>query len=182
MVDAARGAHTALVILATTAPSSGEALALQAPYDPTNCPSAAVVLGIAVYTPGPDQIVGVRWTTPDLEGEVGTGTFTSAWTGTWEGTHRVTHQSGDRHARGASTLHISRTNQVYELTWQASDGTTCTGLGIATPDGLAAGWYPDVRQLALMDYVLAPQDNHRLNARWALGGYSMLGSEMLRRI
>ncbi len=45
MVDAAaRGAHDALVILATTASSASEALALQAPHGPTNCPTATVVL------------------------------------------------------------------------------------------------------------------------------------------
>ena len=47
MVDAAaRGAHDALVILATTASSASEALALQAPHGPTNCPTATVVLSV----------------------------------------------------------------------------------------------------------------------------------------
>ncbi len=45
VVDAAAsGAHDALVILATTASSASETLALQAPDGPTNCPTATVVL------------------------------------------------------------------------------------------------------------------------------------------
>ncbi len=146
-----------------------------------SCGEHADGLGIALYTPGPDQAITVQWTSPDLQGEVGMGTFTSAWTGTWKGTHRVVHQACDRHARGEWTLHASRTDQVYELTWEADDGVTRTGLGIAMPGGLAAGWYPDVRQLALMDYVLDPHDDQQLDATWALGGYSALGSEVLRR-
>ncbi len=146
-----------------------------------SCGEQAHGLGIALYTPGPDQIVGVRWTAPDLDGEVGTGAFTSAWTGRWEGTHRVTHRARDSGLHGAWTLHARRTEHVYELTWEAGGGTTRTGLGIAMPGGLAAGWYPDVRQLALMDYVLDPHDDQQLDATWALGGYSALGSEVPRR-
>ena len=93
----------------------------------------------------------------------------------------MTHQARDRHARDDWTLHIRRNDQVYELAWEADDGGTRTGLGIAMPGGLAAGWYPDVRQLALMEYVLDPHDGRQLDAVWALGGYSTLGSEVLRR-
>jgi hypothetical protein len=55
------------------------------------------------------------------------------------------------------------------------------GLGLAMANGLAVAWYPDVDQLALLDYVLDAGDHQSMSATWALGGFTSLGTERLRR-
>ena len=47
--------------------------------------------------------------------------------------------------------------------------------------GLVVGWYPDLRQLALLDYTADPEDHNRLLASWVLGGFTSLGTETLKR-
>jgi len=46
--------------------------------------------------------------------------------------------------------------------------------------GLAVGFIPDVKQLAFMDYKIDSQDTSNLDAVWALGGFTSLGTEILK--
>jgi hypothetical protein len=136
-------------------------------------------LGVAVCTIQPDQTVAVRWSTPELRGKLGTGAFTSAWPGSFEGSHRLRQSSPAGDSADEWTLAIRKTERIYELMWQADAATRRIGLGIPTHDGLAVGWYPDLKQLAVLDYTIDPNDRRRRHATWALGGYTGLDTETL---
>ena len=47
-------------------------------------------------------------------------------------------------------------------------------------NGLAVSWYPDTRQLALLDYIIDPDDSDCLSATWASVGFRTLGAEKLK--
>jgi hypothetical protein len=136
-------------------------------------------LGVVFYAPHPSGVT-VQWSTPELQGAVGGGAFTTPWHGTFEGQHQLTHTLPGAGAE-QWTLTARKNDKIYELTWHGADRGERRGLGIETPGGLAAGWYPDLKQLAVLDYTADPGDPQRLYASWALGGYTGLGSETLVR-
>jgi hypothetical protein len=138
-------------------------------------------LGLALYQLQPDGRVSIQWTTPEMAGAIGTGTFTTPWPGRFEGSHQMVQYLPDGQRYGEWTLAIEKVERIYELTWRKGETIHLQGLGLDTPQGLAAGWYPDWKQLAFLDYLAAPADRRHLTTVWTLGGYTGLGTETLTR-
>ena len=122
--------------------------------------------------------VSVRWATPELDG-VGSGAITMT-SNTFEGEHELMLRLPDGRPYGEWTLTVRQNDAIYEIEWRKGAVAHFRGLGLGAPDGLAIGWYPDLAQLAFLDYHAA--DAQTLHARWALGGFATLGDELLARI
>lgn len=146
-----------------------------------SCGEQLAGLGIALFQPSTDG-VAIQWTTAELGQQTGSGSWESAWNGSFEGEHAVSFALPDGRIYGEWTLAIRRNGQIYELSWRRRDGIHLQGIGLDTPLGIAAGWYPDTNQLAFLDYTLGTANPSQLSAVWALGGHTTLGSETLRRI
>jgi hypothetical protein len=147
-----------------------------------SCGEQLAGLGLALFTRRPDATVVVEWSAPELAGAVGTGVLNAPGPASLEGDHSLALHLPDGHKYGEWTLSIRRVDAIYELAWRKGDATHFRGLGLDTPQGLAAGWYPDLAQFAFLDYRGDPHDPHQLHAVWALGGYTTLGSETLTRL
>jgi len=146
-----------------------------------SCGEQRAGLGIALYQVQPDQEVAIVWSSPELQGALGSGTFTSQFKGSFVGEHELIHYLPNGSMHGQWTLNIRKTGPVYAITWRKGDAIHGTGLGLEIAGGLAVGWYPDVTQLAFLDYTVDPQDPNRLLAAWALGGFTSLGTEVMVR-
>jgi hypothetical protein len=147
-----------------------------------SCGEQFAGLGIALYSCRPDSPPTIQWSTAELAGSVGTGTFTAAWSGTFEGEHHVVQYLPNGEVYGEWTLAIHKVDAIYTLSWRKGDTIHFNGLGLNTSQGLAVSWYPDVSQIALLDYHTDPRHPHHLHAIWALGGYTTLGTETLTRV
>jgi hypothetical protein len=134
-------------------------------------------LGIALYSLDEGGHATGRWSIAELGGAIGQARFVSQWTGTFEGEHQVVHTHPVTGAETLFDLRVTRNNAIYEVTWSAGE-LELAGLGIPTDGGVALGWYPDLIQLAFLDYALSP-DGRAIEAVWALGGYTTLGTERL---
>ena len=55
-------------------------------------------------------------------------------------------------------MRIQKTGSLYAAAWHKGEAVHFSGIGLEMADGLAVGWYPDVRQLAFLDYSLDPLD------------------------
>jgi hypothetical protein len=146
-----------------------------------SCGEQHAGLGLALYHLQADAKVRIEWCTAEMHGAIGNGAFTTAWRGSFEGDHRIVQSLPDGRLYGEWDLAIQRVDQIYELTWRKGEAIHFKGLGLDTPHGLAAGWYPDPKQLAFLDYTTDAHDAQRLTAVWALGGYTTLGTETLLR-
>jgi len=142
-----------------------------------SCGEQRAGLGLALFTRNSAGIA-VRWATPE-PGGVGAGTL-ALHSNTFEGEHQLALRLPDGRLYGDWTLAIRRAAAVCELEWRKGAAVHFRGLGLETPDGLAAGWYPDTAQLAFLDYHAV--DTNHLRARWALGGFTALGDEALTRL
>jgi hypothetical protein len=147
-----------------------------------SCGEQRAGLGIAHYPLQPGGEVSIRWSTPELQGETGSGRFTSPYGGSFEGEHEALQYLPDGSRYGTWTIAIRKTGSLYEVKWRKGEAVHFAGLGFEVAGGLAVGWYPDVHQLAFLDYMPDPQDANRLSASWALGGYTSLGTEVIERI
>lgn len=137
-------------------------------------------LGIALYYRHDDGLSGT-WSVPELGGRIGDVVFTNPWTGTFEGRHIVIHGGPHMNEVGLWEVSFEKHNDIYEIMWRQPQGQARKGLGMAMENGIAAGWYPDPKQLAFLDYRFDDQAPHRLAASWALGGFTTLGVEQLTR-
>ena len=137
-------------------------------------------LGIALYTLDAGGSLSGRWSTAELNGAIGSATPAGPPTGKLIGTHIVQHVGPGGQPGPVFELSIAQHDQIYELSW-SSDAGQLTGLGLAIDGGVAAGWYPDLSQLAFLDYWCMDGARDRLHALWALGGYTTLGTERLTR-
>ena len=151
------------------------------PHLLVSCGEQRSGLGVALYQALPDHKVPVMWSTPDLQGAVGIGEFTSSFSGSFEGEHQLIQYLPDGAAHGQWTLNIRKTGNVFAITWRKGETVHFSGLGLAIDGGIAVGWYPDISQLAFLDYAIDPASPNRLLAAWALGGYTSLGTEVLVR-
>ena len=141
------------------------------------CGAQRAGLGVALF-----RVDGSgRWSTPELQGASGAARFRSPLTGSFLGEHELEQRLPDGSLHGEWTLEVSRQGEVFEVTWRREAAVHFRGLGLAITDGLVVGWYPDLGELAVLDYTLAENDPDHLDATWALGGYCSLGSERLRR-
>ncbi|MEW6737284.1 MAG: hypothetical protein AB1489_38735 [Acidobacteriota bacterium] len=147
-----------------------------------SCGEQYAGLGVALYTARPDATVAIEWSTPELSGVVGTGRFITSLSSTFEGDHQIVQYLPNGHIYGEWTVSIERVEAIYQLTWRKGDKVHFKGFGLDTSQGLAAGWYPDLAQLAFLDYQIDPHDPQHLQAIWALGGYTTLGRELLTRL
>jgi hypothetical protein len=147
-----------------------------------SCGEQRAGLGIAHYQLQPGGEVTIRWSTPELQGGVGSGRFTSPYGGSFEGEQEAIQFSPDGSPYGTWTISIRRNGSPYEITWRKGAAVHFVGLGFEVAGGLAAGWYPDIHQLAFLDYAPDPQDPKRLLASWALGGYTSPGTEVIERM
>ena len=147
-----------------------------------SCGEQRAGLGIALFQVQPDSQVLIQWNTPELQGTIGRGEFLSRFTGSFEGDHRLKYHLPDGSLHGEWNVKIQRTGSLFEIIWQKGDAVHFTGLGLATANSLAVSWYPDLHQLAFLDYVLDPDNKNRIEATWVLGGFSTLGTETLKRI
>ena len=146
-----------------------------------SCGEQFAGLGIALYHLQPDGQVSIQWCNAETAGSIGNGRFSSPWPGSFEGSHEIVQYLLDGRPYGQWTLSIQKTGQIYELAWQKGETIHLRGIGLDTPHGLAAAWYPDLNQLAFLDYFVDPTNPQRLKALWALGGYTGLGTETLTR-
>ncbi|HEX5692790.1 MAG TPA: hypothetical protein VFX76_22410, partial [Roseiflexaceae bacterium] len=120
------------------------------------CGEQPAGLGIAMCMLQAGTTPAVHWSTIELDGAVGSGTFSDSLAGGFEGEHQLTLELPDGRTYGAWTLTISRQGPLYRLAWQKSGALHFQGLGLACSGGLAIGWYPDVAQLAFLDYHTTP--------------------------
>jgi hypothetical protein len=146
-----------------------------------SCGEQYAGLGLALYQFQPDGQVTIQWSTAEMGGSLGTGLFTSPWPGAFAGDHRLVYYLPDGRLYGEWSLSIQKVERIYELAWRKGEAVHWQGLGLDAPHGLVASWYPDVKQLACLDYRADPDDRQRLTAVWALGGYTSLGTETLTR-
>ena len=147
-----------------------------------SCGEQRAGLGIALFQVQPDSQVLIQWNTPELQGTIGRGEFLSRFTGSFEGDHRLKYHLPDGSLHGEWNVKIQRTGSLFEIIWRKGDAVHFTGLGLATANDLAVSWYPDLHQLAFLDYVLDPDNKDHIEATWVLGGFSTLGTETLKRI
>jgi hypothetical protein len=147
-----------------------------------SCGEQFAGLGIALYSCMPESAPAILWSTAELAGSVGTGIFTTPWSGSFEGEHEVMQYLPNGQIYAQWTVAIRKVDTIYTLSWRKGDTIHFKGLGLPTPQGLAAGWYPDVSQLAFLDYRTVPQHRDQLHAVWALGGFTTLGTETLTRL
>ncbi|MCG8349856.1 MAG: hypothetical protein MI924_18985 [Chloroflexales bacterium] len=140
-----------------------------------------VGIGLAIYKPTSDGHVAIRWCSGERPDQVGTGRFASAWTGAFTGEHTMVYYLPDGRIYGEWTLVVRQTGQTYDVLWQKADQVHFRGIGLATPHGLAVGWYPDRAQLAFLDYQPVDRAAQQLTAVWALGTQTTLGTEHLSR-
>lgn len=138
-------------------------------------------LGIALYKAHYGSSVSVSWSSPELQGELGSGEFTSPFHGSFEGERQLIQSLPDGSLYGQWTLNIQKTGNVFAVTWRKGETVHFNGLGLEINDGLAVGWYSDISQLAFLDYTPDPTSPDRLLATWALGGFTSLGTEILAR-
>jgi hypothetical protein len=146
-----------------------------------SCGEQRAGLGIALFHLWSDTEVSIQWSTPELQGAIGGGAFTSRVNGAFEGEHELAQYFPDGSLHGSWTVRIEKTGSIFEIVWRKGEVIHFSGLGLEMADGLAVSWYPDIRQLALLDYILDPQDHDCLSGTWALGGFTSLGTEKLRR-
>ena len=146
-----------------------------------SCGEQRAGLGCALFHVQSGGAVAIQWSAPEMQGAVGGGTFTSRFNGAFEGKHELAQNLPDGSLHGTWTVEIQKTGSVFEIVWRKDETNHFSGLGIEMSNGLAVSWYPDTRQLALLDYVIDPDDNDCLSATWALGGFTTLGSEKLKR-
>jgi hypothetical protein len=147
-----------------------------------SCGEQYAGLGVALYTCHPESTPTIQWSTAELAGLVGTGTFTTPWPGTFEGEHQLVQYLPNGQLYAEWILAIHKVEAIYELSWRKGDSIHFKGLGLDMPQGLAVGWYPDDSQIAFLDYRTNPHHPHQLDAIWALGGYTTLGTERLTRL
>jgi hypothetical protein len=145
------------------------------------CGEQPAGLGLALCTLRAGAAPTLEWSTFELAGAVGTGRLTSPWAGSFIGEHQIALDLPDGRLYGEWRLAIRRQGALYRLAWRKNDVTHFEGLALETAHGLALAWYPDIAQLALLDYHADAQRNHRLSAVWALGDYTALGTEVLVR-
>jgi hypothetical protein len=112
---------------------------------------------------------------------VGVGKFTSPFHGSFEGEHQLTQHLPNGSLHGQWTLDIRKTGKVFAITWRKGEAVHFTGLGLEIDGGIAVGWYPDISQLAFLDYTVDPANPYGLLAAWVLGGFTSLGTEILTR-
>ena len=146
-----------------------------------SCGEQRAGLGIALYQAQPDHKVSVLWSTPESQGVVGDGEFTSPFHGSFEGEHQLVQSLPNGSLYGRWTLNIRKTGDVFAIAWLKGQTVHFSGLGLEIPGGIAVGWYPDVAQLAFLAYTVDPASPDRLLATWALGGIASLGTEVLVR-
>jgi hypothetical protein len=143
------------------------------------CGEQRAGLGIAIFQARSGNQVSIQWSTPELQGAVGGGAFISQLNGGIEGRHELAQHLPDGSLSGMWTVEIQKTDSIYQIVWRKGESIHFRGLGIEMANGLAVGWYPDTRQLAVLDYILDTEDS--LSSIWALGGYTSLGTEKLKR-
>jgi uncharacterized protein len=146
-----------------------------------SCGEQRAGLGIGIFERGAGREVSIRWSNPELQGAIGSGMFTSAFNGTFEGEHELVQRFPDGSLYGTWTIEIQRTDSIFEIAWRKGGALHFRGVGLEMENGLAVGWYPDTRELAFLDYTFDPGDAESLLATWALGGFTSLGSEKLKR-
>ncbi len=146
-----------------------------------SCGEQRAGLGIALFHLQPGSRVSIQWSTPELGGATGSGEFISPFSGDFTGDHALQQRLPDGSLHGEWNLRIRKTGSLYAVDWHKGDAVHFSGIGLEMADGLAVGWYPDVRQLAFLDYTLDSRDQDTLNAIWGLGGFTALGMEKLRR-
>jgi hypothetical protein len=147
-----------------------------------SCGEQRAGLGVAIFQVRSGGEVSIQWSTPELQGAIGGGAFTSQFNGAFEGEHELAQYFPDEALHGSWTVRIEKTGSIFEIIWRKGEAIHFSGLGLETADGLAVSWYPDVRQLAFLDYVPDPEDSDCMSGTWALGGFTSLGTEKLKRI
>jgi hypothetical protein len=147
-----------------------------------SCGEQRAGLGIALFHVRSDTEVSIQWSTPELQGAIGGGAFTSQFNGAFKGEHELTQYFPDGALHGSWEVRIEKTGGIFEIIWRKGEAIHFRGLGLEMSNGLAVSWYPDVRQLAFLDYVLDPEDSDCMSGTWALGGFTSLGTEKLKRI
>jgi hypothetical protein len=145
------------------------------------CGEQPAGLGAALCQFTPGAAPTLHWSTFELAGAIGAGRFTASPTSGLEGEHQLALELPNGRLYGEWALSISRQGQVYRLALRKNGVAHFDGLGLATTQGLAFGWYPDIAQLAFLDYRADAALPNELAAVWALGNYPRLGTERLLR-
>lgn len=146
------------------------------------CGEQLAGLGLALFHGHAGAAPAISWSVPELAGALGGGVWESPWAGGFEGEHALAFVLPDGRLYGEWSLAAVRAGQVYELEWRKGDAVHLRGIGLDIAGGMAAYWYPDPAQLACMDYAPVEGRADQLQAVWALGGFTALGSELLTRV
>jgi hypothetical protein len=146
-----------------------------------SCGEHRAGLGISLYQIQSESEVAIQWSTPEMQGAIGGGAFTSRFNGVFEGEHELAQYLPDGSLHGIWAVAIQKTGSIFEIVWRRGEAIHFRGLGLEMASGLAVSWYPDTRQLAFLDYVLDSANSDTLLATWALGGFTSLGTERLKR-
>ncbi len=147
-----------------------------------SCGEQYAGLGIIQFTTAAEAPPSIQWASAELGGVLGTGIFTTPWAGTLEGQHQLVQYLPNGQIYGEWTLSIQRIDDIYRLMWSKGESIHFRGIGLATSQGLAAGWYPDMSQIAFLDYRIDADNPNQLQAVWALGSFTTLGTETLIRL
>ena len=76
-----------------------------------SCAEQRAGLGIALFRVQPDSRVSILWCTPELEGAVGSGEFTSDFYGSFDGEHQLRQHLPDGSIHGEWTVADSEDGQ-----------------------------------------------------------------------
>lgn len=138
-------------------------------------------LGVGVFqTDDAHGGYNLRWTSAELAGAVGGGRLVPGDDArAFDGVYQLIQRLPGGKLYGEWALVAQRDNAVFDVSWHRSRAQHWRGLGLPLANGLAVAWYPDVAQLAFLDYSIGP--SRELIATWALGGFNTLGTERLVR-
>jgi hypothetical protein len=146
-----------------------------------SCGPQRAGLGLILFEVHGDAVTA-EWTVPELRGAIGGGIWVSPWEGSFEGNHRLVQQLPDGTPHGDWMLDVRRSGEVFEVEWRVGDAVHFRGLGFEVDGALAVGFYPDLGQLAVLDYAPEAGNPDLIEGRWALGGFATLATERLRRL
>lgn len=99
-------------------------------------------VGVVFYRPGASAgtLDAVWYATNLRSGRSGSGHATGGPGDGFAGQYQITYTLANGSNLGTFDLHIARSGEPYTLTWLLHGDTLFVGMGVETPDGLAAGW------------------------------------------
>jgi hypothetical protein len=146
-------------------------------------------LGVAIATPSEDGgAYTLSWSSCELDGVLGSGRMVRLTDPDpdkpFAGHYHMMLRLPNRRLLAEWYVLIDQHGAVYQMAFvqQRLESKLAHTAGLALPcdGGFALCWYPDMSQLAFMEYEIKHPDE--LRAVWALGSQDALGTERLTRM